>query len=105
MKIQEEDVAATTFRTRYGHYEFLFMPFGLTNAPAVFMELMNRVCKLYFDKFVIAFIDDILRNLQRKEEHERRLGKIVEVSKQEELYVKFSKCDLEYRKHNPLVIL
>ena len=49
-----------SFRTRYGHYEFLVMPFSLTNAPAVFMDLMNRILKEFLDKFVIVFIDDIL---------------------------------------------
>ncbi|GJY94982.1 putative reverse transcriptase domain-containing protein [Tanacetum coccineum] len=69
------------------------MPFGLTNAPAVFMDLMNRLCKPYLDKFVIAFIDDILIYSRNKKEHEEHLMAILELLKKKEFYVKFSKCE------------
>ncbi|GJT66863.1 putative reverse transcriptase domain-containing protein [Tanacetum coccineum] len=81
------------FQTRYGHYEFQVMPFGLTNAPAVFMDLMNRVCKPYLDKFVIVFIDDILIYSKDEREHEEHLKVILELLKKEKLYAKFSKCE------------
>ncbi|GJY08602.1 putative reverse transcriptase domain-containing protein [Tanacetum coccineum] len=93
LRVREEDIPKTAFRTRYGHYEFQVMPFGLTNAPAVFMDLMNRVCKPYLDKFVIVFIDDILIYSKNKEEHEEHLKLILELLKKEELYAKFSKCE------------
>ena len=60
LKIKESDVSKTTFKTRYGHYEFLVMPFGWMNAPTSFMDLMNRVFHPYLDQFIIIFIDDIL---------------------------------------------
>ncbi|GKB53864.1 putative reverse transcriptase domain-containing protein [Tanacetum coccineum] len=93
LRVREEDIPKTAFRTRYGHYEFQVMPFGLTNAPAVFMDLMNRVCKPYLDKFVIVFIDDILIYSKNKQEHKEHLKQILELLKKEELYAKFSKCE------------
>ncbi|GJS11386.1 putative reverse transcriptase domain-containing protein [Tanacetum coccineum] len=93
LRVRDEDIPKTAFRTRYGHYEFQVMPFGLTNAPAVFMDLMNRVCRPYLDKFVIVFIDDILIYSKNKQEHEEHLKLILELLKKEELYAKFSKCD------------
>ncbi|GJU29340.1 putative reverse transcriptase domain-containing protein [Tanacetum coccineum] len=93
LRVREEDIPKTAFRTRYGHYEFQVMPFGLTNAPAVFMDLMNRVCKPYLDKFVIVFIDDILIYSKSRKEHEEHLKLILRLLKKEELYAKFSKCE------------
>ncbi|GJW21397.1 putative reverse transcriptase domain-containing protein [Tanacetum coccineum] len=89
LRIKEEDIPITAFRTRYGHFEFQVMPFGLTNAPAVFMDLMNRVCKPYLDKFVIVFIDDILVYSKDEEEHGKHLKTILELLKKERLYAKF----------------
>ncbi|GJV92150.1 putative reverse transcriptase domain-containing protein [Tanacetum coccineum] len=93
LRVRNEDIPKTAFRTRYEHYKFQVMPFGLTNAPAVFMDLMNRVCKPYLDKSVRVFIDDILIYSRNKEEHADHLRIILELIRKEELYAKFSKCD------------
>ncbi|KAD4585776.1 hypothetical protein E3N88_23377 [Mikania micrantha] len=97
LRIQEEDIPKTAFRTRYGHYEFMEMPFGLTNAPVVFMDLMNRVCKPYLDQFVIVFIDDILIYSKNEKEHKQHLKTVLELLKEERLYAKFSKCEFWLR--------
>ncbi|GJU19299.1 putative reverse transcriptase domain-containing protein [Tanacetum coccineum] len=93
LRVREEDIPKTAFRTQYGHYEFQVMPFGLTNTPAIFMDLVNHVCKLFLDKFVIVFIDDILIYSKNKEEHEEHLKAVLELLKKEKLYAKFSKCE------------
>nr|GEU41116.1 putative reverse transcriptase domain-containing protein [Tanacetum cinerariifolium] len=93
LRIREKDIPITAFQTRYSHFKFQVMSFRLTNAPTVFMDLMNRVCKLYMDKFVIVFIDDIIIYSKNKEDHEKHLKTILELLKNEKLYAKFSKCD------------
>ncbi|KAL5556669.1 hypothetical protein UlMin_038905 [Ulmus minor] len=93
LRIKDNDVPKTAFRTRYGHYEFLLMPFGLTNAPAAFMDLMNRVFTQYLDKFIIVFIDDILVYSKTPEEHEEHLRVTLQLLRDSKLYAKFSKCD------------
>ena len=93
LKIKEEDIPKTAFRTRYGHYEFLVMPFGLTNAPAAFMDMMNRVFKDFLDTFVIVFIDDILIYSRSREEHMEHLRIVLRILKEKQLYAKFKKCE------------
>ena len=78
MRVKEVDVPKIVFRTRYGHYEFLVVSFGLTNAPATFMDLMNRVFRLYVDQFVVVFIDDILVYSKDAQEHEKHLRIVLE---------------------------
>ncbi|KAD4385312.1 hypothetical protein E3N88_25480 [Mikania micrantha] len=97
IRVQEEDIPKKAFRTRNGHYEFMVMRFGLTNRPAVFMDLMNRVCKPYLDQFVIVFIDDILIYSKSKAKHEQHVKKILELLKKQQLYAKFTKCEIWLR--------
>nr|GEY53452.1 retrotransposon protein, putative, Ty3-gypsy subclass [Tanacetum cinerariifolium] len=91
LRVHEEDIPKTAFRTRYDNSEFQVMPFGLTNASALFIDLMNRVCKPYLDRFVIVFIDNILIYSKSRKEHEGHLKLILRLLKKEELYAKFSK--------------
>ncbi|KAL2252041.1 UNVERIFIED_CONTAM: Retrovirus-related Pol polyprotein from transposon [Sesamum indicum] len=93
LRIEEESIPKTAFRTRYGHYEFVVMPFGLTNAPAAFMALMNKTLQPFLDQFVIVFIDDILIYSSSPEEHEQHLRTILQILREKQLYGKFSKCE------------
>ena len=91
--MKDVDVSKTTFRTRYGHYEFLVMSYGLTNAPAAFMDLMNRVFHPYLDQFVVVFIDDILVYSEDTQEHEQHLRIVLQILREKKLFVKLNKCD------------
>jgi hypothetical protein len=90
--IKEDDIPKTTFKTRFGHYEFIVLPFGLMNAPGVFMSLMNRVFREYLDKFIQVFIDDILIYSQTMEEHDEHLRLVLQCLRENKLYGKLSKC-------------
>ncbi|WJZ92455.1 hypothetical protein VitviT2T_011446 [Vitis vinifera] len=93
LRVREEDVSKTAFRTRYGHYEFLVMPFGLTNAPAAFMDLRNRVFRAYLDQFVIVFVDDILIYSRSLEEHKQYLVTTLRTLRRHQLYGKLEKSE------------
>jgi len=86
-------VPKTAFRTRYGHYEFLVLPFGLTNAPVFFMDLINRAFRPFLDKFVVAFIDDILVYSKTKAEHANHLRMVLKTLEEHKLYAKLKKCE------------
>jgi len=91
--INPEDIPKTTFRTRYGHYEFTVMPFGLTNAPATFIDLINRAFKPYLDKFVVVLIDDIFIHSKDKEECADHLRMVLQTLREHQLYGKLKKCE------------
>jgi hypothetical protein len=92
IKIRAEDIPKTAFTTRYGLYEYLVMYFGLMNALTHFMYLMISVF-MELDKFVMAFIDDILVYLKSMEEHEEHLRIVLQRLREHQLYAKFSKCE------------
>ena len=93
LRVRETDIPKTTFRTRYGHFEFTMMPFELTNVPAAFMDLMHRVFQLYIDQFVVVFVDDILIYSQLEWEHGYHLRIVLQLLRDHQLYAKFNKCE------------
>ncbi|KAL0285592.1 UNVERIFIED_CONTAM: RNA-directed DNA polymerase [Sesamum radiatum] len=79
LRIEEGSIPKTAYRTKYGHYEFVFMQFGLTNALAAFMSLVNKTLQPFLDQFVIVFIDDILIDSSSREENEQHLQTILKI--------------------------
>jgi hypothetical protein len=89
VRIKDEDISNTAFRTRYGHYEFTVVSFGLSNTPVVFMCLMNGVFREYLDN--IVFLDDVLVYSKSEEEHEKHLRLVLQVLRGHQLYAKLRK--------------
>ncbi|CAI7833650.1 unnamed protein product, partial [Closterium sp. NIES-53] len=94
IRLAEDDINKTVFRTRYGHFEFRVLPFGLTNASATSMGLMNDIFRPFLDRFVIIFLDDILIFSKSLEEHAQHLCIVLDTLRQHRLYAKLSKCTL-----------
>jgi hypothetical protein len=97
VRIKDEDINKTSFRTRYGHYEFTMVPFGSSNALIVFMCLMNGVFISYLDKFFIMFLDGILIYSNSEEEHEQHLRMVLQELREHQLYVNLRKCSFYQR--------
>jgi len=99
IRIRDEDVWKTSFRTPKGQYEYLVMPFGLKNAPAVFQRFINYIMKPFLDKFVAVYLDDILIYSKSEEEHISHVRQVLSVLEENHLAAKVSKCEF----HRPEV--
>ncbi|GJZ20999.1 putative reverse transcriptase domain-containing protein [Tanacetum coccineum] len=90
LRVREEDIPKMASANSDNWVSFTSSKLCRTS---VFMDLMNRVCKPFLDKFVIVFIDDILIYSKNKKEHEEHLKAVLELLKKEKLYAKFSKYE------------
>ena len=93
VRIHEDDIDKTAFRTRYGHYQYKVMPFGLTNAPATFQALVQDVLRPLLDISVIVYIDDILIYSQNDQDHAHHVRQVLELLRQHKLYGTMAKCE------------
>lgn len=97
IRVKDEDILKTAFRTRYSHYEYSVMTFGVSNSPGVFMEYMNRIFHAYLDQFVVVFINDILVYSKSDEDHDGHFHIVLQVLKEKNLYAKLPKCEFWLR--------
>lgn len=92
IRIAEEDIRKSAFRTHHGHYEFTVIPFGLTNAPATFQATMNQLLSAFLWKFVVVFFDDILIYNRSEEDHLIHLREVLHLLQSHSFFVRRSKC-------------
>ena len=90
--IKEKDIHKTTFKIRYGHYDFIVLHFGLINAPKTFMNLMNNMFQEYLDQFVLVFLDDILVYSKDPQQPKQHIRRVLDLLRQHKLFAKKSKC-------------
>ncbi|CAI7757727.1 unnamed protein product, partial [Closterium sp. NIES-54] len=98
IKMADNSIHKTAFRTRYGSYEYLVMPFGLCNAPATFQAEMNHILRPLLDECVVVYLDDILIYSKNMKEHVEHLRKVFEILRKNKFYVKLSKSDFALKK-------
>jgi hypothetical protein len=88
IRMWQEDIKKTTFRTHEGHYEFLVVSFGLTNAPSTFQILINFIFKTFLRKFVLVYFDDILIYNKSWEENLQYVSMVLKLLEEQQIYVK-----------------
>ncbi|GBG84100.1 hypothetical protein CBR_g37975 [Chara braunii] len=93
IEVHPDDQYKTAFRTRYVQYEFIVMPFGLTNAPATFQRCMNDLFKLWLDKFVVVYLDNILVFSKTLQEHQGHLRQVLEKLRVANFKINMKKCE------------
>ena len=91
IRISKGDEWKTSFRTRYGHYEYKVMPFVLVNAPATFQAMMNTILREFLDHGVIVYLDDILIYSKSLEDHKALIKQVLARLERHDLAISLKK--------------